>query len=509
MNAISLPATGSVPSTTVTAINDAFTKALNVSELSVQQIASGALSTSAAMAALETLNRTLAVASSALERGASVSQSSITASIESVADIIAALQAKGGLTSTDTGQIASIVASTLGTSDNLITGSSTAAQITAVVNASAEVLARAISAGAPLNSAIADAANALTSRVMETSLPALAARLGITLNAANATQVRTQLAANSVLLDSALRNALPIPVVATVDQNAIIATLTGRGVSAQDAQRIATSLSGSFSNPTGAGIEGQNSGTAITAISSAFGANSVTIDAATGRVTVPGTSGTLSLQVTGMRLVPASFPSGVSKLPDGRMVAIQNGVAVELAPTPRDVTGFAAAVEGAGFDTSFRSNGTVGIALGGGQHFSGAFAFDNIGRASGECGALSIGSPSGSVNSADYAFKINCASGVVQRVVPFVGNGTFYAAVSGEGLKVDTNRDTGIVSIPGVGNFKPSFFVQPLTTSDQTFLNQNQISNGLSFRAGDFNADGRVDYEMIDASGKQILYGTP
>jgi hypothetical protein len=232
------------------------------------------------------------------------------------------------------------------------------------------VLARAINAGAPLNSAIADAANALTSRVMETSLPALAARLGITLNAANATQVRTQLAANSVLLDSALRNALPIPVVATVDQNAIIATLTGRGVSAQDAQRIATSMSGSFSNPTGAGIAGQNSGTAINAISSAFGASSVTIDAATGRVTVPGTSGTLSLQVTGMRLVPASFPSGVSKLPDGRMVAIQNGVAVELAPTPRDVTGFAAAVEGAGFDTSFRSNGTVGIALGGGQHFS-------------------------------------------------------------------------------------------------------------------------------------------
>ncbi len=34
-----------------------------------------------------------------------------------------------------------------------------------------------------------DAANALTSRAMETSLPALATRLGITLNAANATQV--------------------------------------------------------------------------------------------------------------------------------------------------------------------------------------------------------------------------------------------------------------------------------------------------------------------------------
>ncbi|MES3006323.1 MAG: hypothetical protein V4751_00975 [Pseudomonadota bacterium] len=509
LNNISLPATGPIPESTMTAITAAFTKALTVSTQATQQIAAGTLTNTAAISALETLNRTLELASSASQRGGSIAPSDVTASLDGLADVIAALKDKGTLTSAEKSQIGSIAQTTLSNSSGLITSTTSSANLAAIITATTEVLTKTLNAGASLSTSLADTAAALTSKAIENSLPALATTLGVTLNLSNTTLARTQLASNPVLLEAALRHAIPLSPTTSVNQSSIITSLTGRGVSSADAQRIASSISTAFNNPSNIGVAGQSTRTALGAVSSALGASGITVDPVTGRITAPGPSTTMSLQVNSMRLVPSSIPEGLSKLPDGRLLAVKNGIAVELAAAPRDITGFASAVEGAGFDTSFRSNGSVGIALGGGEHFSGAFALDNIAGASGECGAVSFGTPQGSPSSEEYAFKIRCANGIEQRVLPFVANGTFYAAVSGEGLKVETNRDTGVINIPGVGNFKPSFFVHPLKTADQIWLNQNEISNGISFRGGDFNGDGRVDYEMIDANGKQVLYGLP
>ncbi|MDO8273685.1 MAG: hypothetical protein Q7U82_17465 [Gammaproteobacteria bacterium] len=509
LDGISLPATGPVPESTLTAISDAFTKALTVTEQATQQINAGTLTNSAAISALEALNRTLEVASSARQRGASVTQSSVTASLDGVSDVIGALKDKGNLTSAEKSQVGSVAQTTLGSSGGLITSTSTSAEVNAIISASTDVLTKTLSAGAPLSTGLADAASALTSKAMERSLPALATSLGLTLNVGNTEQLKAQLAANPVLLDAALRHAIPLSPTTALSQASIISSLTAKGVSTQDAERIAASISSTISNPTSVGVDGQTSRTALNAISSAFGASSATIDPTTGRITVPGTTKTMSLQANGMRLVPATIPEGLSKLPDGRMLAVKSGIAVELTSAPRDVAGFAAAVEGAGFDTTFRSNGSVAIALGAGEHFSGAFAFDNVAGASGECGSIGFTTPQGSPSAEDYAFKMTCSNGIEQRVLPFVGNGIFYAAVSGQGVAVETNRDTGVIDITGIGKFKPSFFVQPLQSADQTWLNQHEVSNGISFRGGDFNGDGRTDYEMIDANGKQILYGLP
>jgi len=351
--------------------------------------------------------------------------------------------------------------------------------------------------------------------------------LGAGFDINNAAAVRNLLRSEPLALSSTLEVSPAITSRQPVDSAAAKANLVSNsGINAAAADRIVAAL-GAITNPAGVQVGGETaSAKLLTALARAFGGGNVAavlqaglnaqfatdfavdVDAITGALRVRAGADAFAATSTAVRLVPATIPEGVNYLADGRAVAVSGGVAIELAPAAVDILGFAAAAEKAGFPASFRANGSIALAMANNQRFSGTFAFEPLGTAAGSCGTISFGNPSGALNAESYAFTLICANGTRQRILPFIDNDGFFNAVASAGLTVRANRSNGAITIGTVGRFKPSFFVNPLTSADQTYLTQNG-RNGFAFRSRDANADGRTDFDVISATGVQVLYGAP
>jgi hypothetical protein len=263
-------------------------------------------------------------------------------------------------------------------------------------------------------------------------------------------------------------------------------------------------------------LTGENGGGASTALSDgrqtlAATSYSITQNEVTGEVLIelPGESYTGT--ITAIKAVPTSVPAGLSFLADGTVVIVRDGLAVQLAPVSVDQLGFLGATVGAGFTPDINaSSGSFVLDLGGNQKFSGAFAYDNLtGKDLQNCGDISFTEPAGALNSANYAFVATCSnSGVTQRIQPYVYSADFFSSLSGHGLSGRIDRNTGFVTVAGVGTFKLGFFVNAPTSAETAYLTANGDAFGLAFEGGDFNGDGRLDYKIISASGVQLLLGT-
>jgi hypothetical protein len=235
---------------------------------------------------------------------------------------------------------------------------------------------------------------------------------------------------------------------------------------------------------------------------------SVRVDPITSLVTISLPGETYNGTVAGVRAVPSTVPSGVRFNADGSGVIVNSGLAIELAPAPIDLVKFVNAVERAGFPFRMSPNGAITLQVGNGERFSGVFAYDNLtGIDLAACGALSFIEPTGALNSAAYAFGVRCANGATQRVVPFIESATFINSVRAFGLTPSTDRNTGFVTIPTVGVFKPNFFVLPLTAADQAFHAANRDAFGNAVQYLDANGDGKLDVRLITATGSQLLFG--
>ncbi|MBU2099453.1 MAG: hypothetical protein KKD00_11875, partial [Gammaproteobacteria bacterium] len=236
--------------------------------------------------------------------------------------------------------------------------------------------------------------------------------------------------------------------------------------------------------------------------------SSITVDDATGEVVVKVPGETYSGMIVAVRGVPATVPNGITFRRDGRALIVSNGTAVELATNAADLIGFIASIENQGYEFTQRNNASFSLNLGGGQRFVGAFAYDNLVNKDIEaCGAVTIGTPSGALNSPSYAFKANCANGIVQNITPFIDNVDFLNSLTGFGFDGRINRNTGIITVAGVGVFKPSFFVAPRTDAEKAYHAANKDSFGIAYQSGDFNGDGKLDFKVISNSGAQLLFG--
>lgn len=213
-------------------------------------------------------------------------------------------------------------------------------------------------------------------------------------------------------------------------------------------------------------------------------------------------------RMVSVKAVPATDGANFYFRPNGNAVLVGEGLAYELAPMVADRFAFAAALAQMSYTLADRDNGSFYLALSDTDRFSGTFAYDNlVGLSPENCGNLTFGNPVDEVNSAEYAFTVNCTDNdISQRIVPFVDAEDFRASVAAFNLSATIDRNTGFITIDGIGKLKPSFFVTPANETETAFHTANKDSFGLAYMGEDVNGDGKLDYKVISSTGVQVLY---
>ncbi len=213
-------------------------------------------------------------------------------------------------------------------------------------------------------------------------------------------------------------------------------------------------------------------------------------------------------QFTAAAFVPEqTMADGLYNAPNGALYSVDGGVVMEIAAAPANLQTLRYSVEEMGFSAALEGPGILNIALDNGDHVSAAFRLEDLADAVGFCTEIGFVPPSGHPGSAEFVFTAECNNGISQTLVPVVLEQALYATLAGSGLSVRNSRDTGYLDVEGVGIFRPDFFVLPLTTEDQSFLDSQSNLEGIALQAGDFDGDGNIDYRLLSARGKQILWG--
>ncbi|MDH7944953.1 hypothetical protein QGM61_14085 [Pseudohongiella sp. SYSU M77423] len=491
--------------------------------LATLEVAAKASSTSSTASGSGTGNQSLAQKSSSLLTNSAAALTSLAAQSQS--------GNAPALTATQVTQVRTATTNLLSTASTLSTQSTSTTDIASAARAAAEV----INANRRLNVA-ADAALVTSVSNASAQIATAAIRAVAGANVSDA-EITTLLQQNQGLAEQVLNLALPIPpsqVTTRAERNNQIGnTAAGANMSAAARARLADATRDNFVVPTAVVVNGVNvleklrnlfrgSGTqgfslAIIDETGRFGGIAGTshttqadiiVDDVTGAVKVVLPGETYAGAIVAVKSVPSTVPNGIRVRRDGRTVIVTDGVAVELAPMALDVVAFGAAVESAGYEFSTRDNGSIGLNLGSGNTFSGTFAYDNLTSANiSTCGGVSFVEPTQEVNTADYSFGIKCSNGATQRVVPYPSNTSFFESVAAAGLTANADRSSGFITISGVGVLKPSFFVSPRTAAEVTYYDANKDSFGLAYQAMDVNADGKMDYKVISATGTQLFYG--
>lgn len=233
---------------------------------------------------------------------------------------------------------------------------------------------------------------------------------------------------------------------------------------------------------------------------------------ATGTTTMPAGDGLMKLSQLGQKAVPTGLSSTIVTQADGRMTVIgSQGVSIDLAPTAEDIVAMALALNNMGFPMSSRDDGSFELSLAGNDKFTGTFGYDLLpagDRAA--CGDMTF-APTASieVNQPGYVFTAECENGITQNISPFVAETGMYESLANGGFTLLTNRNTGVISVEGVGDFKPSFFSSTPTEAEIAYQAQNSDDLGFAYMPMDVNGDGRIDFKVITDTRVQIMYAVP
>ena len=477
-----------------TQVNNAIDNSATLASNTATQIANGTVGTGVALTTLTTVSKSIELAGTATQKAGAIDTSKVASTITNLASSLEAINTKasaaGGtaLTTAEKTAVNDLVTKVVQDASNLIATGASSANILSVVNASIKVIAQGAKANGGVTAEVVTQVKTLTEKAVSGVIKNLSTTQLAGADTSTPAGLKALMVANPSVLEVALAASANLPAGTSVSIG---------GVSLTVEEILALNLGGAGQT---AGLQG---GFNFQAATTGF---TVTTDSTTGNMTLSNGTEKYVAANPVSRLVPDSVPEGISYLANGTAVLVGNGVATELAPTAFDQTAFSNAVTSAGFQVTYRSNGSISIALAGNERFSGAFAYDNLGTAT-SCGAVSVTAPTGNPAAADYAFMVKCADGVTQRVTPIADNASFYATLANADLNASTNRNTGVITIKTVGSFKPSFFVTPLSLTDTTFYNANKNADGIAFRASDKNGDGKTDYEVLSADGVQVLYG--
>ncbi len=501
----------------------------NSSSMAVQAVASlpeGSAGVEQALSALNTIGTALNLSSTAQQQGAQLQQQSVVSSLTGVATMLGALGTRtADISETQRAAVQTLTQNTVSNSANLISNTSTPQQLVQLVAATSAVINAAASAGAQLSTELAAQTEQLVTKAIQTGISSFASNVDPT----NTEQVKELLRSNPAALDFAISASVAVTSRLKADTTQIETELANRGVSAELSENLNAVLD-AVANPDGVTVGGVNATETLLAALSQFltGGAAANLSAVLGglalhaltsngvQIEVDPLTGALNITTPGeryvgaalsIRLVSNAMPAGISYMRDGRGLVVANGLAIEIAPTPVDLVGFTAAVRAAGYSFSLRNSGAVEIALGNNEFFSGALAYDNLGSTAGACGSISFLPPTGALTAPDYAFHMRCANGLTQRILPFVHDNAFYAAMADSGAQASTDRNTGYVTVSSGARYKPGFFVSPLTPEEAQLLAQPGNSRGVALQSRDVNGDGRMDLVLLSARGAQPLYG--
>ena len=240
----------------------------------------------------------------------------------------------------------------------------------------------------------------------------------------------------------------------------------------------------------------------------------VSYDETLGIYTFPYDGGVIQTSALSVKAVTIGLENQWVNLPNGNVTLVSDtGFAITMAPVAVDLVEFAVAVDEAGFTPQHRDNGSFGLFLSETESFSGAFAFDSQSAQAlaADCGAVNFTPPAGAPNDPDHVYTLNCTdSGVTQRIVPYPAQAEFYSTLDKLGITVTTDRNNGVITAEGFGQFKPSFFVSNARSqSEADYYNTNKGPYNVSYQGLDINGDGVLDIKVMDRNTTQILYGVP
>ena len=507
----------------VNQVGNALDKTNALAQQVTETLPEGQAGVGVALTALDSMSRTLTASAKVSSGGGAVSNTAATNSINSVATVLNALSTRTeSITPQQRATVQALASTTVSNSSNLIRAGATNDELVSMVAATSAVINAASAAGGELTTELVAQAEALVTKAVKTGMSSFAPGVDVE----DPVQLGNLLRTNPDALQFAIDASVAVKSRIKPDAAAVDQELASRGIEGAASANL-TSVLNAVSNPDGISVGGSSASEVLLSALVQFltggtqalttdgglqtlalstGGIDLAIDSLTGTVIITAPGEKYSAAIANTKIVSASVPEGLSFMRDGRALIVANGVAMELAPIALDLIGFTNAVEKAGFNMTLRDGGLVDISISANERFVGVFAFDNISNSTGSCGATTIVEPTGALNAPSYAFELNCVNGVQQRIVPFVHDVVFYRSVAAFGHTMTTDRNTGIVTISATGKYKPSFFVNKLTESEQAFLAENKDARGSAFKEIDLNGDGLADIVFYTAAGAQVLY---
>ncbi|MBF0230577.1 MAG: hypothetical protein HQK63_13490 [Desulfamplus sp.] len=236
----------------------------------------------------------------------------------------------------------------------------------------------------------------------------------------------------------------------------------------------------------------------------------------------------IPLYIQDARVVSTIIPSGLHVLPEGTVILVSNGIAGIITPAPLDAVDTLLSADallkienlfGSDkkeiSDLNVSNSGNFNITFKDGTKFSGAFGYGTSKEGDGEfdAGTSSFELQMTDPASEAYSVLVTYSNGTTQTLSPSI------AAIEQLVKVLDTlaagsytlDKTTGIFTVMGM-RFKPSYLIEPIATSEQTWFKANRDSNSIAWETKDYNGDGAVDLKMWTsgivgiAEGKQIIY---
>jgi hypothetical protein len=217
-----------------------------------------------------------------------------------------------------------------------------------------------------------------------------------------------------------------------------------------------------------------------------------------------------AVDIASIAIVPSSDAEGLFELANGNILDVVDNIATTFSPAAFDIEAFIAGINAANVDITVLPNGGLSISDGVIVALA-SFGFENAENAdAGDSGPATFGGTTGADESdANYFFTVNYGNDVVQKLQPLINDDAFYDSVEGFGYSVSTDRATGIITIDGVGNFRPAYVVSPITFSEGFTHNLNKDASGVSYAVTDANSDGVMDAVVFTDSSVQLVFGMP